>query len=197
MGAWFEQRGHHPASNRAMKLIIALLILTCACLAFAADTKSSEWPTYGHDPGGMRFSPLRQITPGNVARLQRAWVYHMKPSPDARFAWSSSTPLVVNGVMYATTPYGRVIALDPTTGKELWVYTLASGQPAPRGLEYWPGDAQTPAQIVFGSREGNLFSIGATTGEPNEKFGDHGKIGRASCRKKVWMREAGGALERQ
>src|SRR2546426_6323587 len=170
MGAWFEQRGHHPASNRAMKLIIGLLILTCACLAFAADTKSTEWPTYGHDSGGMRFSPLKQITSANVSRLQRAWGYHMRRSDNVPFAGSSSTPLVVNGVMYATTPYGRVVALDPLTGKEIWVYSLPSGQPATRGLEYWTGDAKTPAQIVFGSSEGNLFSINAYTGEANGAF---------------------------
>ena len=112
--------------------IIALLFV---CVSFAADTKSTEWPTYGHDSGGMRFSPLKQITPGNVARLRRAWVYHMKP-PDARLAGCSNMPLVVNGAMYATTPYGRVVALDPITGKEVWVYSLPSGQPSTRGLEY-------------------------------------------------------------
>ena len=66
------------------------------------------------------------------------------------FAASETTPLVVNGVMYISTPYGRVVALDPTTGKEVWVYQLPAGQPSTRGVEYWPGDAKTPPQIVFG-----------------------------------------------
>ena len=162
--------GHRPP------LQLALVTLFCACIAFAADTKSTEWPTYGHDSGGMRFSPLKQITPANVSRLQRAWVYHMRRSDNVPFAGSSSTPLVVNGVMYATTPYGRVVALDPLTGKEIWVYSLPSGQPATRGLEYWTGDAKTPAQIVFGSREGNLFSINAYTGEANGAFGEKGIV---------------------
>ncbi len=47
---------------------------------------SNEWPTYGHDPGGVRFSPLEQITPANVAQLQVAWVYHMRPAPGAQAA---------------------------------------------------------------------------------------------------------------
>ena len=64
---------------------------------------------------------------------------------------SETTPLVVNGVMYITTPYGRVVALDPTTGKEVWVFQLPAGNPSTRGVEYWPGDAQTPPQIVFGT----------------------------------------------
>jgi len=154
----------------------AVVSLFFVCVAFAADTRSTEWPTYGHDPGGMRFSPLKQITPANVAKLQRAWVYHMKRSDSDPFAGSSSTPLVVNGVMYAGTPYGRLVALDPITGKEIWVYSLPSGQPATRGIEYWPGDARTPPQIVFGSREGNLFSLNASTGRPNESFGDQGIV---------------------
>ena len=176
MGAWFDHRGRYTAVNHKMRNTVALVTLFCACLAFAADTKSTEWPTYGHDPGGMRFSPLKQITPANVARLQRAWVYHMKRSDTVPFAGSSSTPLVINGVMYADTPYGRVVALDPLSGKEIWAYSLPSGQPATRGIEYWPGDARTPAQIVFGSREGNLFSINAGTGKPNDAFGDHGIV---------------------
>src|SRR5215468_1982458 len=46
----------------------------------AAATATGDWPTYGHDPGGMRFSPLTQLTPANVANLKVAWVYHMKPA---------------------------------------------------------------------------------------------------------------------
>src|SRR6187200_1121626 len=95
---------------------------------------NNEWPTYGHDAGGMRYSPLTQLTPANVAQLQPAWVYHMKPPaapgaapadpaaagpPQGRggrggapggFASGETTPLVINGTMYVTTPYGRVVA---------------------------------------------------------------------------------------
>src|SRR5688572_28380884 len=139
---------------------------------------ANEWPTYGHDPGGMRFSPLTQITPANVGELQPAWVYHMKPAgttavappaeppdgatPQGRggrggrggaggFASGETTPLVINGVMYVSTPYGRVVALDPTTGTEKWVFPLPTGNPSTRGVEYFGGDATTRPQIVFGS----------------------------------------------
>src|SRR5258707_7894846 len=76
-----------------------------------------EWPAYGHDYGDTRFSPLAQITAANVARLKPAWTYHMRP-PDrsARgFAASQNTPAVVKGVMYVSTPSGRVGALDAET----------------------------------------------------------------------------------
>jgi quinoprotein glucose dehydrogenase len=166
---------------------------------------SKEWPTYGHDPGGMRFSPLTQITPANVSQLKVAWVYHMRPpgalAPAGRgaagpegeapppaqggrgrgrggsgFRASEVTPLVIAGTMYLSTPYSRVVALEPTTGKEIWAFPLTSGAPSTRGVEYWPGDAQTPAQVVFGSSDGKLYSLNAKTGKPNEAFGDNGVV---------------------
>jgi quinoprotein glucose dehydrogenase len=156
----------------------------------------------------MRFSPLTEISPANVARLQVAWVYHMKPastsaggreaaanagaggdSPEGAPAGrargrggasllssSEVTPLVVNGTMYLSTPYSRVVALDSMTGKELWAFQLPSGNPSTRGVEYWPGDTQTPPQIVFGSSLGQLYSLEAKTGLPNPAFGDKGIV---------------------
>ena len=96
---------------------------------------STEWPTYGHDPGGMRYSPLTTITPWNVTTLGVAWVYHLKPEGyvarggrgGTGFVAAEDTPLVVNGVMYIASPYGRVVALDAVTGKEDWVYVAADG----------------------------------------------------------------------
>jgi quinoprotein glucose dehydrogenase len=164
---------------------------------------SKEWPTYGHDPGGMRFSPLTQITPQNVSQLKVAWVYHMRPAgavapvgrgaggaggetPDSAqrgrgrggsgFRASEVTPLVIDGTMYLSTPYSRVVAVEPTTGKEVWTFPLPAGNPSTRGVEYWPGDAQTPPQIVFGSNDGKLYSLNAGTGKPNEAFGDNGIV---------------------
>ena len=64
------------------------------------------------------------------------------------------------------TPYNRVVALDPTTGKEVWVFQLPAGNPSTRGVEYWAGDAQTPPQIVFGSSNARLYSLDAKTGQP-------------------------------
>ncbi|MGH9628253.1 MAG: hypothetical protein ACRD7E_07935, partial [Bryobacteraceae bacterium] len=183
---------------------------------------SKEWPTYGHDAGAMRFSPLTQITPRNVGRLKLAWAYHMKPpgytapprgrgpavmegrapggarpvgdEPEAppasarggrregRMQFGSGyrpsqvTPVVIGGIMYVTTPYSRVAALDPVNGVELWSWQLPSGNPSTRGLEYWPGDGKTPAQIVFGSTDGKLYSLDAKTGIPNPAFGDNGVV---------------------
>ena len=92
------------------------------------------------------------------------------------YASSESTPLVVGGVLYLSTPYARVVALDPASGKEKWAFQLPSGNPSTRGLEYWPGDATTPAQIVFGTSDAKLYSIDAGTGAPNRAFGDGGVV---------------------
>jgi quinoprotein glucose dehydrogenase len=157
---------------------------------------ANEWPTYGHDSGGQRFSPLTQLTPANVDKLQVAWVYHMRPAPSessasgapptqgrgggrggSNFSTSETTPIVVDGVMYISTPYGgRVVALDSTTGREIWQFAVPAGSPSTRGVEYWPGDRETPAQIVFGSDSGRLYSLNAKTGEPNPSFGDRGSV---------------------
>ena len=56
---------------------VGSVVLACGVLCAQG---SKEWPTYGHDPGGMRFSPLTQLTPENVAKLKVAWVYHMRPA---------------------------------------------------------------------------------------------------------------------
>jgi quinoprotein glucose dehydrogenase len=151
--------------------------------AAAAPRPAEEWPTYGHDPGEARHSPLAQITPANVAGLKRVWTYHMRPAaePGARprgFAASQNTPLVVGGVMYLSTPYGRVVALDAETGRELWAYRLpdAGDNPATRGVAYWRGGRGDRPRIVFGTREGRLIALDAATGAAAQGFGSGGVV---------------------
>jgi quinoprotein glucose dehydrogenase len=98
------------------------------------------------------------------------------PRVSTGFAISQVTPLVINGVMYIGTPYGRVSALDPTTGKEIWNYKLPSGEPATRGVEYFPGDKQTPPQIVVGTSDAKLFTLDVKTGALNTAFGVNGIV---------------------
>lgn len=78
--------------------------------------------------------------------------------------------------MYIGTPYGQVTALDPTTGKEIWSYKLPAGEPATRGVEYFPGDKQTPPLIVVGTSDAKLFTLVAETGELNKAFGVDGIV---------------------
>lgn len=171
--------------------LAALGVLVGACSSMPA---SDEWPTYHHDAGGARFSPLKQITAANVAKLQTAWTYHMRPADAApesapaelgdappprrtRFSASEATPLVVNGRMFLATPYGRVVALDPESGSELWVYELPNyDQPSTRGVEYWPGTGDAEPAIFFGTRSGKLIGLSAATGKPIASFGQSGAV---------------------
>jgi quinoprotein glucose dehydrogenase len=170
---------------------VAFMLLSASAVASEGNV-ASEWPTYGHDSGGQRFSPLTQVTPANVNSLRAAWVYHMRPEGAVvepgfaregraqaapRFAVSEATPLIVHGVLYVTTPYHRVVALDAVSGKEVWTYHLpANDQAELRGVEYWPGTRKETSRIIFGTRNGKLIELDAATGAPVIEFGDHGVL---------------------
>ncbi len=98
-----------------------------------APQRGQEWPVYGGDPGGMKYSPLTQINPSNVHRLELAWTWETgeQPIPVPRRAFRDqlvwpgpfqATPLMINDTLYLSTPYHRVVALDANTGRELWSY---------------------------------------------------------------------------
>ena len=153
----------------------------------------TDWPTYGHDPGAQRYSTLTQINTKNVTTLVRAWTYHMRPAnaettvpaaPTGRGrgrgrggprSWEVS-PLVVGHVMYLSTAYGKVVALEPETGKEIWSTDLNGAPLATRGLEYWSGDKQSPPELFLGSEDGRLFAINAKNGELVPGFGNEGAV---------------------
>jgi quinoprotein glucose dehydrogenase len=153
-----------------------------AALVFAAPVaaqapKATDWASYNRDAGGTRFSPLKQVTPANVGRLQVAWTYHMKPAAAPRMLGSQATPLVINGVMYAATPYNQIVALDATTGQEKWKHTLPNNDsPAIRGMEYWAGDARHGGRLIFGTRTGKLMALNAADGTPVTSFGAGGMV---------------------
>jgi len=164
--------------------VLAVILLSISTLP---SWSQSDWPMYGHDYGSTRFSPLKQINTGNVKTLVPAWTYHLQkegtqshtagsPGRGGGRRSSQATPIVVKGKMYMPTPFGTIIALEPETGKELWSYKLTHGQPARRGVAYWPGDSKTPASILFGTSDGRLVSLNAETGKPTVGFGVDGSI---------------------
>jgi quinoprotein glucose dehydrogenase len=180
-----------------MRLPTTITLFAAIVLVATAQT---DWPSYGNDPGGMQYSPLKQIDTSNVSKLQVAWTYDTRPpaavqappqtppvetpgTPAAsparrttpRTRSSQATPLVVGGVMYLSTSYGRVVALEPETGKKIWEYT-SEHTPANRGIAYWPGVGGLPPQIMFGTNDGWLIALSAKTGEPMLEFGERGKV---------------------
>ena len=109
-----------------MRLVLAVIAFgaVIAALLFSAAPEG-DWPFYGHDAGGQRYSPLSAINRENVGRLQVAWTYRTgdgyQPEHSNPTAFEA-TPLYVNGTLYIATPLGHVVALDPLTGKPRWSY---------------------------------------------------------------------------
>jgi quinoprotein glucose dehydrogenase len=141
-------------------LALTLLLILCV-LPVSAQTANSEWRYYGGDEGGSRFSSLAQINTSNVKSLKRAWTYHTGELDlglrTASFRASfSRTPLVVDGVMYLSTPSSRVIALDAETGRELWKFDPQANKSqrefnSHRGVAYWEDKKTSDRRILFGT----------------------------------------------
>src|SRR5471032_1909197 len=145
---------------RICTMVFGLLAGTALAGSLALAAPGTDWPNYGNDRGAMRYSPLTQITPANVTSMKVAWTYHMKPADATRIATTETTPLVVGNVMYLGSHYGRIVALDATTGKELWVYKLPGNtRPASRGITYWPGDGKLAPELLFGTNDGKLMAV--------------------------------------
>src|SRR5262245_13025563 len=144
----------------------------------AAENKATDWHSSNYDGTSNRYSPLEQITPQNVAKLERVWSIHLKPAEyTQRLREMEAIPLVVGNVMYLASPYGTIYTLDATTGAEKWKFQLPDGDlPAKRGMAYWPGADGVPPSLFFGGTRGGLYSIKASDGSYNTGFGVNGVL---------------------
>ena len=143
-----------------------------------------NWPGVGNNPGCMRYSPLDQINTGNVERLKPVWTYHTGELDGRAGKTIECTPIIVDGVMYVTTGYLRVVALDAAAGQELWRFDPLKDHPfdqkpasggVNRGCTYWTdGKPGGERRIIHGTSDGRLFSLNAATGKLDPKFGDGG-----------------------
>ncbi len=187
------------------------VVVFCYLSFLARVDAQADWSMFGHDPGGMRYSPLKQINITNVERLQLAWQFDTaevdappatapitphagsaaEPSPEAPSSegaarpstpgrprqerMSESIPVEVGGVIYMSTGYNQVLALDAEKGHKLWQYE-SKHTPALRGVSYWPGTKGYAPAIVFGTLDGWLISLSAKTGKPISTFGVEGLV---------------------
>ncbi|PYU85722.1 MAG: quinoprotein glucose dehydrogenase, partial [Acidobacteria bacterium] len=158
-------------------------------LALSSAASAQEWQFYGGDAGGTRFSPLRQINRHNVASLKRAWTYHMGEADRKgsgadrdRVAPFESTPLVIDDLLYFSTPSNRVIALNAETGQEIWQFDPQAGRAGPReffqhrGVAYWQSKKGDYRRILYGTFDGRLIALDAKTGKPCLDFGKDGAV---------------------
>ena len=165
-------------------LIVLLVVLGLAGHGQAQGPGNVDWPGVGNDPGCMRYSSLDQIDRENVARLKPAWTYHTGELERRPGKTIECTPIVVEGVMYLTTGYLRVVALDASTGRELWQFDPLKDHPyehrpasggVNRGCASWSdGKAGGERRIIHGTSDGRLFSLDAATGQLDPKFGEGG-----------------------
>src|SRR5438876_186132 len=154
-------------------------LLVLVSLALPALYAQTDWPSYGHDPGGQRYSPQIQINTTNVSKLVPAWSLQMRKE-GVPFRLSQSIPLMVNGVLYLGWPYNHVAAIEPETGKILWEFTgntkVRTTLGSMRSLAYYPGDKQMSPQILFGTEDGELYSLNAKIGKLNPDSGNEATV---------------------
>jgi len=152
---------------------IALAALLSLALAATAGgpkkPKNVDWPVYGGNVSGDRYSPLTQISRSNVRQLKVAWTYDTHEPGGLQ-----TNPLIIGRILYGFTPTQKVIALDAATGKLLWTFdTGTPGLQPTRGLSYY-NDGTHP--ILFAGLLSYLYALDPSTGKPIASFGEAGRI---------------------
>jgi len=180
-------------------VLIKKTISICFCflLGTAHGAEGADpyggWAYYGGTQDGIRYSSLDQITVGNVTDLEVAWIYHSgeleRRGPDLITNSSTqNTPTLVAGSLMVCTPFNRLIALDPATGTERWVFDarIDLGHKLPfqyncRGVTGWENPDANPEaackhRIFMGTNDERLFAVDAMTGKRCKDFGSNGEV---------------------
>lgn len=144
---------------------------------FTGENKDRTWSVYKGDENSSNYSPLTQITAANVSSLKPAWTFAMHDTPPGSSPGTSEcNPIIVDGVMYATSANQGAYAIDATTGKEVWSFDPIGGKgtgEVNRGLTYWENGAD---RRILTSANNFLYALDAKTGQPIASFGDGGKV---------------------
>jgi len=172
--------------NKKLKYAGIVLILVSLFSCGGPTTESNEsiyktgknFPVYGGNKKGNRYSPLDQITKDNVNKLEVAWMYKARESDTisnvrSRFSQIQCQPIVIDGVLYGTTPKLKLFALNAATGKEIWKFSPGIDGATNRGVMYWEDDED---KRIFYSVQSNLYAVNAKTGELITSFGNNGFV---------------------
>jgi quinoprotein glucose dehydrogenase len=153
--------------------------LSIVLLAFVVPAAAQEWRSYAGDAGGTKYSSLKQINRANVTKLKVAWSFHTGDVSDGKSnpirSAFEATPLMVDGVLYFTTPFNRLIALDAESGKQLWSFDpklqrdIGRNLFLHRGVAFWTDGKQK--RLYYGTLDGELFAIDAASGEGAARLG--------------------------
>jgi quinoprotein glucose dehydrogenase len=163
-----------------LPLVAAVFVLTCGC---NHKKEYSSWPQYKGSNENIHYSSLTEVDTTNVKQLQVAWTYHTRDADSANHSQIQCNPIVIDGVMYGTTPKMKLFAIDAATGKEKWQFnpfdSLAKDKRMffimnnSRGVAYWGNQDD---KRIFYTAGSYLYCINATTGKTVNSFGDKGKL---------------------
>ena len=159
------------------RLVHEFAVFLLGCCLFGCEVPGygqshTTWNDYGGAADSAQYSALQQINRSNVNRLEVAWTY---PTGDGRKYLFN--PIVANGLMYVLAKNNSIVALDASTGKEVWVYAPdpAAGIITNRGINYWESKDRADRRLLFAANH-FLQAIDARTGKPIPSFGEAGRV---------------------
>ncbi|WP_217452293.1 PQQ-binding-like beta-propeller repeat protein [Mucilaginibacter humi] len=150
-------------------------------LSKAQTNINTGWEVYGGSKKSIRYSSLKQINTTNVKQLQVAWIYHTEDADVKGLSQIQCNPIIVNGILYGTTPRLSLIALNAATGEQKWIFKpetylgkeVALGLNNSRGVTYWQSGKDK--RVLYGAGS-NVYELNAETGELIKEFGKNGAI---------------------
>lgn len=175
-------------SNRFVNILTAIGLVAITGLAYSAasqdshppvatDQHDTDWPAYNGSVDGDHYSSLSQINRANVAQLKIAWQFDTGEKGGLQ-----TNPLIVGRMLYACTPFGKIVALDAASGKLLWTFdstvdnhdrTIGGASQPSRGFAYW---TDGKSGRIFAGILNYLYALDATTGKPIPDFADNGRL---------------------
>ena len=162
-----------------MKYIMRMCLVLCIHLAVSCETaeeSSSNWPVYRGGYSSSAYSDLAQINKDNVDQLEVAWTFHTGDAEVGNRSTIQCNPLIVNNRMYITSPKLKLIALEPSTGKEVWRFDPFEGERSVgvnRGVVYWENGSD---KRIYFTAEHYLYALDADDGKLVVEFGNKGKV---------------------
>lgn len=163
-----------------------LVLMLAACRPPSTHHDYSGWRTYAGSKDGIRYSSNDQINTGNAAKLQVAWTYSSHDKDPDNHSQNQCNPIVIDGVLYGTSPRLKLLALDAATGAPKWVFDPASLEDTTnadpmaffkvsRGVMYWQSEDGKDKRILYSVGE-KVYAINAATGKHISSFGEKGYV---------------------
>src|SRR5882724_11347820 len=163
--------------TKAITCLCLLTVILSSCKNNASQDDTS-WRVYGGSKKSQRYSSLAQIDTGNVKQLRAAWTYHTNDADLKAHSQIQCNPIMVNGLLYGTTPKLRLFAVNAATGRAKWVFNPAGntnsspsnfGMNNNRGVTYWEDVGDKRILYCAGS---NIYAVNAENGQLITRFGN-------------------------